>query len=92
MYFASGFDSVTEPLSMPIHVSTPVGDSLMVDQVHQSCVVIFAERDTLIDLVVLDMINFDVILGMDWIAPYHVVLDYFAKTVTLALAGVTRIS
>ncbi|XP_070050504.1 uncharacterized protein [Nicotiana tomentosiformis] len=31
------------------------------------------------------MIDFDVILGMDWLSPYHVILDYHAKTVTLAM-------
>ncbi|PHT86434.1 hypothetical protein T459_08540 [Capsicum annuum] len=31
----------------------------------------------------LDMIDFDVILGMDWLDTYHAVLDYFVKTVTL---------
>ncbi|XP_070042962.1 uncharacterized protein [Nicotiana tomentosiformis] len=30
---------------------------------------------------------FDVILGMDWLSPYHAILDYHAKTVTLALLG-----
>lgn len=61
MYFTLGFDSVTEPLSMPIRVSTPVGDSLVVDQAYRSCVVTFAGRETLVDLLVLDMVDFDAI-------------------------------
>lgn len=36
------------------------------------------------------MINFDVILGMDWLASYYVVLDCFAKIVTLAQSGCTK--
>ncbi|XP_070035924.1 uncharacterized protein, partial [Nicotiana tomentosiformis] len=36
----------------------------------------------------LDMVDFDVILGMDWLSPYHAILDYHAKTVTLAMSGV----
>ncbi|XP_070020399.1 uncharacterized protein [Nicotiana sylvestris] len=31
------------------------------------------------------MVDFDVILGMDWLSLYHVILDCHAKTVTLAL-------
>ncbi|XP_070008291.1 uncharacterized protein, partial [Nicotiana sylvestris] len=36
-------------------------------------------------LLLLDMVDFDVILGMDWLSPYHAILDCHAKTVTLAL-------
>ncbi|XP_070057925.1 uncharacterized protein, partial [Nicotiana tomentosiformis] len=36
----------------------------------------------------LDMVDFDVILGMDWPSPYHAILDCHAKTVTLAMPGV----
>ena len=37
------------------------------------------------------MVDFDVILGMDWLSPYHAVLDCNAKTVTLAMPGVSRV-
>ena len=37
------------------------------------------------------MVDLDVIFGMDWISPYHVVLDCNAKTVTLAMPGVPRV-
>ncbi|CAN4125028.1 unnamed protein product [Withania somnifera] len=31
------------------------------------------------------MVDFDIILGMDWLSPHRAVLDCYAKTVTLAL-------
>ncbi|XP_070010054.1 uncharacterized protein [Nicotiana sylvestris] len=31
------------------------------------------------------MVDFDVILGIDWLSPYHAILDCHAKTVTLAM-------
>ena len=37
------------------------------------------------------MVDFDVILDMDWLSPYHAVLDCNAKTVTLAMPGVPRV-
>ncbi|KAH0641849.1 hypothetical protein KY290_033468 [Solanum tuberosum] len=40
------------------------------------------------DDVITDMVDFDVILGMDWLSPYHAVLDCYAKTVTLAMPGI----
>lgn len=63
VYLALGFDSVSKPLAIPIYVSTPIGDSLVVDRVYRSCVVSFAGRETLVGLLVLDMIDFDVIFG-----------------------------
>ncbi|XP_049388453.1 uncharacterized protein LOC125852779, partial [Solanum stenotomum] len=44
--------------------------------------------DTRADLILLDMVDFDVILGMDWLSPYRAVLDCFSKTVTLAIPGI----
>ncbi|XP_069144551.1 uncharacterized protein [Solanum lycopersicum] len=43
------------------------------------------------DLIILGMVDFDVILGMDWLSPYHAVLECNAKTVTLAMPGVPRV-
>ncbi|XP_070013954.1 uncharacterized protein [Nicotiana sylvestris] len=37
------------------------------------------------------MVDFDIILGMDWLSPCHAILDCHAKTVTLAILGVPRI-
>ncbi|KAF3645078.1 hypothetical protein FXO37_21138 [Capsicum annuum] len=82
------------PVRFKVEASDVVisGNSLVVDWVHRSCVVTFVECETLVDLIVLDMVDFDFILGIDWLAPYHVILDCFAKIVTLSLAGMTRIA
>ena len=34
------------------------------------------------------MVDFDLILGMDWLSPHDAVLDCYAKTVTLAMPGI----
>ncbi|XP_070017845.1 uncharacterized protein [Nicotiana sylvestris] len=47
--------------------------------------------ETQVDLLLLDMVDFDVILGMDWLSPYHTILDYHAKNVTLALPGLPHL-
>ena len=67
-YFASNFDFLSEPLTMPIHVSTPIGDSFVVHLVFQACVVTFTGCKTWVDLFVLDMVDFEVIMGMVWLA------------------------
>lgn len=37
----------------------------------------------LIDLIIVDMLDLDVMLGMPWLPLYHVVLNYNAKTMDL---------
>ncbi|KAH0660902.1 hypothetical protein KY289_029650 [Solanum tuberosum] len=91
VYFAPRLGMRSESLAEPIHVSTPVGESLVVDQVLRSCLVTIQGCDTRVDLILLDMVDFDVILGMDWLSPYHAVLDCYAKTVTLAMPGISPV-
>ncbi|KAF3630477.1 hypothetical protein FXO37_28466 [Capsicum annuum] len=60
------------------------GDSLVVDWAPRCCVMTFSGHETLVDLLVLDINDFDVILGMDWLAPYHTIIDFYAKIMSLA--------
>ncbi|WMV13909.1 hypothetical protein MTR67_007294 [Solanum verrucosum] len=71
--------------NLVVHVSTLVGDFIMVDRVYRLCIVALMGYDTRADLKVLDMVDFYLILGMDWLYPYHTILNCCAKTVTLAL-------
>ena len=80
-----------ESLTLPVHVSTPVGDTIVMDHMYRSCAVIIGGLETRVDLLLLSMVDFDIILGMDWLSPYHAILDCHAKTVTLAIPGVPRI-
>ncbi|XP_070003218.1 uncharacterized protein [Nicotiana sylvestris] len=86
-YFASYLVVPRDFLNAPVDVSTPVGDFIVVDRVYHSCVVVIRGLETRVDLLLLDMVDFDIILRMDWLTPYHAILDYHAKTVTLALPG-----
>ena len=42
-------------------------------------------REMTIDLVLLDLHDFDLILGMDWLASYHASVDCFGKRVTFSI-------
>ena len=53
---------------MPIRVSTPMGESVIVEKVYRSCLVTFMGSNTHVDLVILEMVDFDVILGMTWLS------------------------
>ncbi|XP_070040285.1 uncharacterized protein [Nicotiana tomentosiformis] len=80
-----------ESLGTLSYVSTPVGDSIVVDQIYRSCIVTFYGHETRVDLQLFDIIDFEIILGMDWLSPYHAILDCHAKTVTLAMPELPRL-
>ncbi|XP_070025792.1 uncharacterized protein [Nicotiana sylvestris] len=89
--FAHFLDITREPLGTLVHVSTHVGDSVVVDRIYRSCVVTFCGFETRADLMLLDMTHFEVILVMDLLSLYHAVLDCHAKTVTLAMLELPRL-
>ncbi|XP_070054725.1 uncharacterized protein [Nicotiana tomentosiformis] len=80
-----------ESLDNPIYVSTPVGDSVIVDRIYRSCIVTLCGHETRADLLHLDMIDFVIILGMDCLSLYHAILDCHAKTITLAMPELPRL-
>ncbi|XP_070045078.1 uncharacterized protein [Nicotiana tomentosiformis] len=86
-YFASYLVVPHDSLSAPVYVSTLVGDAIVLDRVYHLRVVTVGSLETSVDLLLLDMVDFDVILCMDWLSPYHAILYCHAKTVTLALPG-----
>ncbi|XP_070057006.1 uncharacterized protein [Nicotiana tomentosiformis] len=44
-----------------------------------------------VDLLLLSMVDFYVILGMDYLSPYHAILDCHTKTITLTMPGLLRL-
>ncbi|XP_070051213.1 uncharacterized protein [Nicotiana tomentosiformis] len=64
-YFASYLVMPRDSLSAPMCVSTLVGDSIMVDYVYHSFVITIGSLETSVDLLLLDMVDCDIILGMD---------------------------
>ncbi|XP_070039766.1 uncharacterized protein [Nicotiana tomentosiformis] len=89
--FAHFMGVAHESLSTPVYVSTPVGNSVVVDPTYQSCIVTFYGYETRVDFTLLDMTDFEVILGIDRLSPYHDILDFHAKIVTLAMPELPRL-
>ena len=64
-YIVVQFNVNPETLSEPISVSTPVGDPVIARRVYKNCPVIVSQKVTSADLVELEIVDLDVILGID---------------------------
>ncbi|XP_070047399.1 uncharacterized protein [Nicotiana tomentosiformis] len=80
LFVASKF-GIEPELIKPFEVSTPVGDPLIARRVYRDCVVVVLSRSTVADLIELDMVEFDVIMGMDWLASCYANVDCSSKMV-----------
>ncbi|XP_070017152.1 uncharacterized protein [Nicotiana sylvestris] len=74
-FVAMEFGIEPDQLHEPFSVSTPVGESITAARVYRGCVVTVRGRDTMDDLVELGMVDFDVIMGMDWLYSCFAKLD-----------------
>ncbi|KAA0041240.1 gag protease polyprotein [Cucumis melo var. makuwa] len=70
-----------EPLHHVLSVSTPSGECMLSKEKVKACQIEIAGHVIEVTLLVLDMLDFDVILGMDWLAANHVSIDCFRKEV-----------
>ena len=68
-------------------VATPVGDFVMAGRMLRNCIVMIGYREMPVNLVLLDLQDFDIILGMDWLASYHAFVDCFGKMVIFSIPG-----
>ncbi|XP_070002150.1 uncharacterized protein [Nicotiana sylvestris] len=80
-YFAINLGPEPKQLSESFLVSTLVGESVKVTRVYKGCTVSVQGRNTKADLIELEMVDFDVIMGMDLLSSFYAMLDCHAKIV-----------
>lgn len=90
-YFALNINGVHETPDVPIYVFTLVSESLVVDCIYQGCIVIYLCRKTQADLIMLDMVDFNVVLGIYCLSPHHTILDCYPKTVNVASSSLPHL-
>ena len=64
-----------ETLEEPLHASSPLGTRVSIDLICRGCKLEISGILLTVDLRVMDMSEFDAILGMDWLTAYRVVID-----------------
>ena len=65
-----------------LYVNSSVRTRVSVDQIFRDCELEISGILLTVDLRVMDMFEFDVILGMDWLMVHRVVIDYDHRRVT----------
>ena len=68
-------------------VVTPTRDTLVVERVYKGGQVVIEGGSLPISLILLDIHDFDVILGMDWLATHYATVDCFRKEVKFSTLG-----
>ncbi|GJR59809.1 putative reverse transcriptase domain-containing protein [Tanacetum coccineum] len=69
------------PLIERVIISTPMKNHMLIDHEYVNCPLRFDDRIRPANLLPIHMFDFDVILGMDWLASHRATIDCYARTV-----------
>ena len=75
------FDILADSLNEPFMVTTPVGDAAIAKRLYRKCHLMFPIISTRVELVKHDMVDFDVILGIDWLPDCFASIDCRTRVV-----------
>ena len=78
-------------LEEPLYVSSPLGIRARIGMICRGCELEISWTLLTVDLRIMNMSEFDVILGMDWLTAYRVVIDCEHKRVTAYTQDGTRV-
>ncbi|GJV62703.1 putative nucleotidyltransferase, ribonuclease H [Tanacetum coccineum] len=79
--FAKKLNMTPTPLIERVIISTPMKNHMLIDHEYVNCPLRFDDRIRPANLLPIHMLDFDVILGMDWLASYRATIDCYARTV-----------
>ena len=80
-----------ETLEEPLYASSPLGIRARIWMIYRGCELEISGTLLTVDLRIMDMSEFDVILGMDWLTAYRVVIDCERRRVTAYTQDGTRV-
>ena len=82
-FISTGFISNGNVKSQPIDCSTvvslPIGDSWIAESVYWDSRVIIRGQEFMAYLILVDIHDFDVVLGMDWLSRHHATVIFIGK-------------
>ena len=71
-----------ETLEESLHVSSPLGTRVRIDQICRDCELEISRIMLTVDLRVMDISDFNFILGMDWLMAHRVIIDCDSMRIT----------
>ena len=80
-----------EALEEPLYVSSPLGIRVRIGMICRGCELEISGILLTVDLRVMNMSEFDVILGMDWLTAYRVFIDCERRRVIAYTQEGTRV-
>ncbi|MFG1569937.1 retroviral-like aspartic protease family protein [Staphylococcus aureus] len=86
--FAAEHKFPMTPLGLNLSVNTPSGTSLLAHLGCKDGIICIGGKLVYLDAIVLDIKDYDIILGMDWLGACNATIDCAAKTVTFRIPGV----
>ncbi|XP_076937189.1 uncharacterized protein LOC143604670 [Bidens hawaiensis] len=69
------------PLEYTLSISTPMGSSIIISHIYRDCHIHIDSIERKADLLPMQMGDFDVILGMDWLSRHRVTIDCHLRRV-----------
>ncbi|XP_073017793.1 uncharacterized protein [Primulina eburnea] len=67
----------------PFRIATPTSKTIETHKIHRNCIVYINEHTFNAELIQVNMVEFDVILGMDWLSKSHAIVDCRRKIIKL---------
>ena len=89
--FALHVHGKIEPLGYDISMSMPTEGVTSVNTMLRACSIALSFVKMYADLVVINLCEFDVFLGMDWLSKNHAIVDCQTKEVVMEINGELKI-
>ncbi|GJU13276.1 reverse transcriptase domain-containing protein [Tanacetum coccineum] len=79
--FSKHIKAPSTPLDFALSISTPMGNNVVLSHEFRSCLLRFDDKIRSTNLLPLEMSNFDIIFGMDWLTEHRAAIDSHTKRV-----------
>ncbi|XP_074337117.1 uncharacterized protein LOC141674292 [Apium graveolens] len=79
--FVRHLDVAPSLLYPHMSISTPMGNSVVISDVYRECLITVGDRSCKVNLLPMEMHDFDIILGMDWLSEHRATIDCQGKRV-----------
>ncbi|XP_028119520.1 uncharacterized protein LOC114317028 [Camellia sinensis] len=87
---SKSLELVCEPLETTLNVMSPMGGCVRIGLICKDCKIRVSNLHLTCDLRVMEMLDFDIILGMDWLSAHQAVIDCRLRKVVAHMLDGTR--